>query len=125
MARRVLKRLFMKFVIWILIVAVAVTVFFVARAAWEVFRKERIVKGELDRVQENLAGLEARRAALETTLTELGTERGIEEEVRKKFPLAKPGEEVIVLLDAKDPSVDNSASSQKNIWQSFLGWFGR
>lgn len=113
----------MKIVLWALIAAVALIAFFGSLAAWQVFQKERAVKSELDRVTENLADLTERKDALETTLHELEDERGIEEEVRKKFPLVKPGEEVIVLLDAKDPSVDKTAPSRKSIWQSFLDWF--
>lgn len=115
----------MKAVIWMGILVIVVTAFFGSLAAWEVFQKERLVRSERDRVEENLTNLEARKEALETTLEALDTERGLEEEVRKKFPLAKPGEEVIVLLDAKDPSVDSRTSSRNSIWQSFLGWFGR
>ena len=123
--RRVWKRLFMKIVLWLLIVGLAFFAFLGALAAWEVFQKERKVMAELNRVVESKQDLEERKAALEETLNALGTNRGIEEEVRKKFPLAKPGEEVIVLLDAKDGSVDTSSSSRQSIWQSFWGLFSR
>jgi len=125
MASRILKRLVMRFVVWMVIIALSALVLFGAMAAWSVFQKERIVKNELNRTAEYLADLDERESALQATLSALETERGIESEVRQRFPLAKSGEEVIVLLDAKDSAVDSDASLRKSIWQSFWGLFTR
>ncbi len=41
---------------------------------------------------------------LENEVSRLETERGLEEELRRNFPIVKPGEEVVVILDGKATS---------------------
>lgn len=123
MASRIVHRLFMRFLIWVLIIGIAALTFFGALAAWQVFHKERIVKNELTRTTQNLADLEERQSALKTTLSALGTERGIESEVRKRFPLAKSGEETIILVDAKNEKDDANRKEKRSFWAILWDWF--
>ena len=115
----------MKAFIWLAIVALAIAAFFGTHAAGNVFKKERAVNSGLERATEDLADLNERKEALENTLQGLDAERGIEEEIRKRFPLMKPGEEVIVLLDAKNPSGGAEEPSRRGFWQSILDLFSR
>ncbi len=46
-----------------------------------------------------LMELEARRAELETKVEYLSNERGIEAEMRRNFDVARPGEQVVIILD--------------------------
>lgn len=50
-------------------------------------------------VEEQLQDLEARRAELETKVEYLSNERGIEAEMRRNFDVARPGEQVVIILD--------------------------
>jgi len=115
----------MRFVIWFIIITLSVLALFGAMAAWSVFHKERIVKNELTRTSQNLTDLKERQSALQAILSSLDTDRGVENEVRKRFPLTKSGEEVIVLLDAKDDPNTAPAEKKTGLWSFILGWFKR
>lgn len=76
------------------------------------FREEREVKGQYD-------ALEARRMVLEADLKELQTPRGQEAAIREAFGVAKPGEEVIVLV----PPVQATTTAPAPWWRKVLDWF--
>ncbi|HUQ30119.1 MAG TPA: septum formation initiator family protein [Candidatus Paceibacterota bacterium] len=75
-------------------------------------RQEREVKDQYD-------ALEARRVVLEADLKELSTPRGQEAAIRESFGVAKPGEEVIVLV----PQVEATTTPPLSWWQTVLNWF--
>ncbi|MBI3573759.1 hypothetical protein HY090_01805 [Candidatus Kaiserbacteria bacterium] len=124
MTPRAWKRLFARIVLWSGIVTALVVLFFLASATWRVYTKEREVRSaHLDEAEE-LASLTARKDALTVQLDKLNTSRGIEEEVRDRYPVAKTGEEVIVLTDTPAASSENTASSSPpGFWASISGWF--
>lgn len=47
--------------------------------------------------------LEKEKEKLSTDISKLKTENGVEESIREKFPVAKEGENVIVIVDDKTP----------------------
>ena len=54
-----------------------------------------------------LLHLEDRRAELEKKVEYLSNERGIEAEMRRNFDVARPGEQVVIILDAeKKPDIE-------------------
>ena len=57
------------------------------------------IEKKLDVKQAELDALEARAAALESKVKRLEGDRGIEEELRTRFDVAREGEQVIVILD--------------------------
>ena len=50
-------------------------------------------------VLEEINELSARKDKLEANINRLNTEAGIEEELRRKFQIKKPGEEFIVIIE--------------------------
>lgn len=74
--------------------------------------------------EENLNDLTQRKALVESKLNKLGTEEGFEAEVRDRYQLAKPGEEVIVLVNAQDSSKQSTTTKKTGLWETFTGWFG-
>lgn len=52
--------------------------------------------------ENRLAELSAQREGLSREIAKLETESGKEESIRERFPVAKEGESVIVIIDAKD-----------------------
>lgn len=52
--------------------------------------------------EKELQDLEARRAELETKVEYLSNERGIEAEMRRNFDVARPGEQVVIILDEEE-----------------------
>ncbi|MEJ0053474.1 MAG: hypothetical protein WDN10_01980 [bacterium] len=66
------------------------------------------------------AALEKRKAALTTSLDALDTPRGQEAAIRKSFGVARPGEEVIIVVPPKNATETPPA---KSLWQRILDWF--
>jgi cell division protein FtsB len=72
----------------------------------------------------NLKSLTERQSELESKISELETDSGVEKEIREKFPVAKPGEEVIMIVNNKsglgqeaDPKTDSG------FWHRLRGWW--
>jgi cell division protein FtsB len=63
---------------------------------------ERDMAQRRDEAETKLRALEARKTAIEDKVEYLGSERGIEAEMRRNFDVAQPGEQVVIILDPKD-----------------------
>ncbi|HEY9583223.1 MAG TPA: hypothetical protein VJK09_02880 [Candidatus Paceibacterota bacterium] len=83
---------------WPVLILVALVLVFMGRASYRVYLrwdKARIERNEAEaRYQAELA----RQVKLENNVARLKTERGWEEELRKNFQVAKPGEGVIMIV---------------------------
>jgi cell division protein FtsB len=68
-----------------------------AQAAWGMHQKSVEANNRMVEAQEELAALQRRGAELRADIERLSNERGIEEEIRTRFMMAKDGEEVLVI----------------------------
>lgn len=117
------KRLLARAAMWIGIIVGSFILIGFASVTWRVYSKERIARQEhLDEVQ-TLADLSARKTTLEEELKRLDTERGIEEEVRKRYQLTKPGEREIVLVDDKSLNASSTTGEKGGFWATMMSWF--
>lgn len=64
------------------------------------------MRTKLDSKRSELNELEIRAQTLESKVQYLENERGVEEELRNRFDVAKEGEQVIILLDSKNEKQD-------------------
>jgi len=56
------------------------------------YKEEKIAQEEFKKLQE-------RRIILEKDIKKIGTDEGVEDLVRRQYPIAKPGEGVIMIID--------------------------
>jgi len=124
MSVRLWKKLFARFAVWTALVLGFVFLIMIANGTWHVYQKQREAVYEYELQAEALASLEARNESLKQKLSALETDRGIEEELRERFSVAKPGEEVIILVDNKKTPVDAGGESRESIWENFFSLFG-
>ncbi len=69
--------------------------------------------------------LRARNEALTASLESLETPRGVEEEIRTRYPLVKPGEVEFVLVDKDDRSaVDSAPKARDSVWDTLTAALG-
>lgn len=87
-------------------------------SAGELVIKERETHKDLVSARAEKAAVEERKVALEASLASLQSERGKEAVLRRTFDVAKPGEEIIVLLDQEVPQ-------EKEEKQTLWGWISR
>jgi cell division protein FtsB len=91
-------------------------------AVWKVYKKQDMTKDNLAKTAIDLEDLKAREKMLSLEIDRLKTEGGTEEEIREKYGLVKPGEEVLVVVDNNDNINSNSTSTKIGFWQRVLDW---
>ena len=98
---------------------------FVLSATWGMFQKSRLAGSNATLAEEAVAGLENRERALSEDIVGLSTERGIEEEIRERFMVAKMGERVIIIADPEEAEVHTVTVVEKEgTTPSFLAGLG-
>lgn len=82
--------------------------------------KERETVKKKNIAQEQLENLKDRQSSISKEIDKLKTEDGIEESIREKYQVVKPGEKIVIIVNEED-NIDsgNDEFSKKN---SFIGW---
>lgn len=96
--RRFKKFLYSKFSVFILIVVFL----FMGKAVFNAYQKYAVSSEGKQSVLEEVHEITERKEFLEEELSRLQSERGVEEELRKKFQIAKPGEQVIIIVGEEE-----------------------
>ena len=98
---------------------------FMASGTWGVYQKASLAREQRERFEQELIQLQVRHADLEAKLNALTTERGIEEEIRERYSVAKKGESVVVIVDTPLAGQETNASrSTISVWwDKFSGLF--
>lgn len=118
--RKYKKYLFSKLTVGILVVLVVI----LANATWNAYEKKRFTQENLRNAEAELEKLQARSGELKERTESLSTPEGVEDEIRRRFPVAKEGERVIILVDDKDAvSATLEESGQgRSFWQRLKNW---
>lgn len=117
------KRKFKKFLYCRLTsIFLLILVILILKGVWEVYEKQHYTKDNLTRVASDLQNLKERELMLSSEIQRLKTENGKEQEVREKFGLVRPGEEVIIIVDDLDGEEEGAGISGKSFWQKVLDW---
>lgn len=94
--------------------------------AWGVIRflvKLEETSNNRDIAELKVSELNKNKTKLVSDIESLQTDKGLEENIRQKFGLAKEGEGLIVVVDDKS-KIDANAVEKKNWFMSlFTGWF--
>lgn len=115
------ERLILKWVAWGGAAAGLVFGAFIAGAAWDVWQKEQAARRELVAASAAHEAVVLRKNDLEKKIEVLGSPRGVEAELRERFPIVREGEEVIVIVNA--PEVEPMPQKERTIWERFRGFF--
>lgn len=100
------------------IVILLILVVFLARATWKAYNESVETKKQVALMQAEFDEVYSRTNSLSQGLASLKTQEGIEKEIRKKFSVAKEGEQVVVVIE------DNATPTTSDI-QENKGFFGR
>lgn len=103
--RKIRSILYSKVTIGILFILVG----FLLMSVYERYSVEREMTAKREAKERELHDLEYRAAVLESKVEDLRDARGVEEELRNRFDVAKEGEEVIVIVDDKKAPTDLDA----------------
>jgi cell division protein FtsB len=116
--QKIKKRLYSKPVLLIL---VAVTLL-IMRGTYVVMKKERESARVVAVLQAKADELALRQTELKTSITRLETDEGIEGEIKERFNVSRPGEYVVVIVDAKDKASTTATTTTlwyKRLWSKF------
>lgn len=117
------KRLIYRVVAWVIVLALFGIATGIGLTTWRIYSRGEEARVAHENAAASVKALEARKIALETSLEKLQTDRGVEEEVRKRFQVAKPGEEVIVLVGADTGALSTESELKDDFWASLVKWF--
>ena len=93
--------------------------FWLASSIWGLIGKAHVAVSQAQEAKKQYQTLEERKASLEANLAALATERGQDAAIRTAFGVARPGEEVIVVV----PPTVATSTPQPSWWQQVLNWF--
>jgi cell division protein FtsB len=106
----------------LLVLAVIAVVF--VKGAWNVYQKEAASGDYLAQAQAQFAKVNATDQDLSQSVAALQTQQGIEADIRQKFRVVKPGEQIAVIVDDNASGSDSVATSSPGIWASIAHFFG-
>lgn len=96
----------------------------VLHGVWKIHEKASIARAESEEAIRILTETQAHSDELKKSLDKLKTDHGFEEEVRQKFAVARPGEEVVVVVDESDKKSENGEGpSTGSFWEWITGFF--
>ena len=111
--------------LWALAALCVAMALYVGSATWRVFGTLSKVHSERLQAEKERDGLRARTGELKAAIGAIETPRGVEAEIRSRYPLVKPGEVEFVFVDnASSSLVDTASTTRESIWSSFLSWIG-
>jgi hypothetical protein len=92
---------------------------------WHIYEKHSEALEKAEEAQGDLRDLQKREAGLEKKVVFLKTEKGKDEEVRKKFMVGREGEGVILVVDPIHSGEPPNPSPEKkpSVWTGFLNFF--
>ena len=103
----------------ILIGILLLVAFWLTSSIWGLFVKAHIAVSQANEAKTQYQTLEERKATLAANLAALNTARGKDAAIRTAFGVARPGEEVIVVV----PPLAATATPPLSWWQKILSWF--
>lgn len=99
--------------------------FVVGEGAWQVHQKAVVAQTERGIAARSLVELQSRTNELETSLARLKSDKGVEEEIRQKYTVARNGEEVVIVVDENAKKSENGvAPLSESFWQRLAAAFG-
>jgi len=87
-----------------MVLALLVLLFLFAEGAWGMYKKQAEATAKENISVDTLSALKAREEGLVKDINRLKSERGVEEEIRSRFMVAKEGENVMIVSKPEKPN---------------------
>lgn len=99
-----------------------ILIFFLGKATYNIYQKSKFSSENYTAVNQEYSELKERHNMLKSEIERLKTDSGVEEEIRGKFNVAKPGETVVTIVNSNITN-DDADNSEKGLWSKFLDIF--
>lgn len=96
----------------------------IIHSTYKIVQKYRESAGYVDVLKQKANDLASREIQLKGDITRLGTDEGIDTEIKEKFNVSKEGERVAIIVDQADNSSNTATSTEhwwKRLWGSIIG----
>ena len=71
-----------------------------------------------------LTELQKKETDLNSKITNLSTERGLEAEVRNRYRVVRPGEQLVIVVDNTSATTAETIDEKPSFWEKFLKFVG-
>ena len=105
------------------LVLLAILILFTTHAVYGVYKKAQSAALYLAESEKSLAEMEEREKYFSKEIERLKSDQGVEEEIRKKFQVAREGEKVMVIMDDEGKGNGSTELPKKSLWQKILNIF--
>ena len=121
--KRKLRKTFFSKMTVIILVAVAVLL---SHATWSAYQRYTDAKENENRAVGHLAELQEREITLRAEIDRMSTERGVEEELRRRYSAVKEGEGVIVVVNPEGGNYEGGGvgGEEESFWKRVVEWLG-
>lgn len=96
----------------------------IIHSTYKIVQKYRESAGYVNVLKQKANDLTTRETQLKGDITRLGTDEGIDTEIKEKFNVSKEGEKVAIIVDQADNSSNTATSTEhwwKRLWGSIMG----
>ncbi|MFA5934568.1 MAG: septum formation initiator family protein [Candidatus Paceibacterota bacterium] len=107
----------------ITLVVLFIFIIILAKANYGIFKKERLSRENYNIVKDDFDSLKGRKVVLESEISRLKTSEGVEEEIRSKFDVSKPGEVVVNIIDSGSSTSIEGEEVGVGFWNKIINWF--
>jgi len=87
----------------------------------KIYIRSREAREANNLIEEEIKSLETKKVQLEASVKRLQTESGAEEAIRDKFPVRKPGEQTVIIIEEENKNITSTSTSSSSlplkIWQ--------
>lgn len=104
------------------LVILVVLVLVMARSTWVVYQKKRSSEEMKNVSLQNVEELRSRNNDLTAKIERLGTQTGIEEEIRSKFSVVKERENMVVVVEDQNSEI-STTSPKTGLWNLIKSFF--
>ena len=117
--KKIRKVIYSKITLAVLFVAIII----LAKANYSIYKKEVLSNENYNIVKNDFDSLKERKVVLESEIKRLKTSEGVEEEIRSKFDVSKPGEIVVNVIDNSSSTLIENKNKGVNLWQKITNLF--
>lgn len=102
------------------ILVLCIVIIILGKEVWDVYQRERLARESLSQAQVQKESLDKREQFLRSEIDLLENQEGVESELRERYGIAKPGEKVIVLVDAE--ATTTLRQENTSWWKKIFFW---
>lgn len=99
-----------------------IIIIFLGRSTYDIYQRQQLSATNYTGVKKNYDSIKERKEMLESEIERLKTDIGVEEEIRGKFNVAKPGETVVTIISGSS-SVSTDSSKNNGFWNKIWDVF--